>query len=366
MFVDNYQVSSMLDYLKTKYADTYSLNNGYFDCFTNIHEEYSALKNGIGIHINFNSVIVEMTGKDVLDFLHRVSTNSIKDVAPFYKRNTLFLNEKGRFIDRTICLNLSDRFLLIGSKDGDNKLYNWINKYIIMEDIKTANVSSKYAVFDFAGSQAESYLTLILGNELKSLNGENILNPSVDGFNFFVFSHHEKSGVKYYKIVIEKEHSSKFVEYLFENKSVFDLSLCGEEAFNIFRVEMGIPVSPNEINDEFNPHEIDLLDEINFTKGCYIGQEVIARLETYDKVQKKNVGVVISSDEEISLPSEIFEQHSHEEIGMLTSTARSYLLNQTIGLAVIRKKVLSEPNKLFLKTGSKEIPVAIKELPFKK
>lgn len=366
MFVDNYQVNNMLDYLKTKYADTSSLNNGYFDCYTNIREEYTALKHGVGIHINLNSVIVEMTGKDVHDFLHRVSTNSIKNVAPFYKRNTLFLNEKGRFIDRTICLNLSDRFLLIGSKDGDNKLYNWINKYIIMEDIKTANVSSKYAVFDFIGSQAESYLTLILGDELKSLNGENVLNPSVDGFNFLVFSHHEKYGVKYYKIVIEKENSSKFVEYLFENKSVFDLALAGEEAFNIFRVEMGTPASPNEINDEFNPHETDLLDEINFTKGCYIGQEVIARLETYDKVQKKIVGVVINDDEEISLPSEIFEQHGNDEIGVLTSIAKSCLLNQKIGLAVIRKKVLAEQNKLFLKTGGREIPVAIKELPFKK
>ncbi len=58
-----------------------------------------------------------------------------------------------------------------------------------------------------------------------------------------------------------------------------------------YKIENGIPSDPNELNDLYNPHEAKLIDLVDFKKGCYIGQEVIARLDTYDKVQKHLVGL---------------------------------------------------------------------------
>ena len=80
-------------------------------------EEYNTVKNGSAVRINSDAVIIQLEGKDTLEFLHRVSTNSVKDLKPFEKKNTLFLNAKGRFIDRTTLINLENYFLLIGNLD---------------------------------------------------------------------------------------------------------------------------------------------------------------------------------------------------------------------------------------------------------
>lgn len=363
MFIENYTVNSMIDQILKKFPHA-SLSGSDVTLFTGIEEEYNSLKYGAGIRLSLEKSVVKLTGKDTLDFLHRVSTNDVKDLKPFYKHPTLFLNEKGRFIDRTVLLNLDSHFILIGENDS-GRLNNWLTKYIIMEEIQTADLSKQNVIFDLIGPQSESYLTLILGDEIKSLNGENILNPSVDGFNFFLFSMHEPNGLKYYRILISSDQAPNFFDYLLENKSVFDVTPVGSSAYDIFRVESGIPAYPNEINDQFNPHENSLISEVNFKKGCYIGQEVIARLDTYDKVSRVMTGFVFDQPFESSLPASIFDV-SGEEIGLVTSVVGSIQIGKKIGLGFLKKKFIGSDNEIYLKAGSQKINLSVSGIPFKK
>jgi folate-binding protein YgfZ len=361
MFIENYNANPMIDQLVKKFPDSSSTETN-IKIFSNVKEEYAALKQGVGVLIFFNKTIIKLTGKDTLDFLHRVSTNSIKDLKPFYKVPTLFLNEKGRFIDRTILLNLENHFILLGN-NKTGRLLNWVNKYIIMEDIQTSDISSNYCVFDLIGPQAESYLTLLIGDEIKSLNGENILVISIDEFNFNVFSLHENNGLKYYRILITSEQALNFADYIAENKSVFDLSFVGSDAFEIFRLEMGMSEYPSEINDNYNPHENGLINEISFTKGCYIGQEVIARLDTYDKVQRKITGLIFEDTFDSNLPIAIYSD-GNEVVGEVTSVVNSIMLDKKIGLGMIRKKSISDEANLFVKLESNRVNLSVVELPF--
>ncbi|MEW6196268.1 MAG: hypothetical protein AB1521_14045 [Bacteroidota bacterium] len=361
MFVENIDTISLNEFISLKYKDTIQSNGSKILSYTGTNDEYNYLRYGVGIHLNNCSLIIELLGNDVIDFLHRVSTNSINDVKPFYKRNTLFLNEKGRFIDRAIYINFGDSHFLVGHTDADNRLLNWVNRYIISEDIKTKDISGNYLLLDFIGPQAESFLTLIVGDELKSLNGENIIKCIVDGFEFFVFSQHEPFGNKYYKVLISSTFSAKFLAYLEDNRSVFDFGLVGEKAFKKFRIESGMPVFPNEINDNYNPHDTNLLSEVNFKKGCYIGQEVIARLDTYDKVQNKMVKVEINSTEEIIEPL-VITNDAKEEIGEITSIYKCDAGDKYIGLAVIKKKFLINDFKLFVETNAVRIPISYQDI----
>lgn len=363
MFVENHITGSMIEQLIKKFPGS-NFSGSEIKFFTGVEDEYKSLKHGVGIIVSFNKTIIKLTGKDTLDFLHRVSTNSVKDLKPFFRTPTLFLNEKGRFIDRSTLLNFEDHFLLIGNSNN-NRLHNWINKYIIMEDIQTGDLSNNYVVLDLFGSQTGSFLTLILGEEIKSLNGDNIINPNVDGFNFSLFSMHENNGLKYYRILLQAEQLIAFVEYILENKSAFDVNFVGSEASNIFRIENGIPVYPSEINDEFNPHENELLNEVSFTKGCYIGQEVIARLDTYDKVRFNMTGYIFNENVNVDLPLSV-KTDQNEEIGEVTSVAQSFLLGKTIGIGFIRKKKISPNTKFFVETESKRIDLTVTGLPFSK
>jgi folate-binding protein YgfZ len=86
------------------------------------------------------------------------------------------------------------------------------------------------------------------------------------------------------------------IEEIFDRAKENPFRFTGEAAYSMYAVEQGIPRAPYEINEDYNPHEINLAGDVSFTKGCYIGQEVIARLDTYDKVQKRLMGIIYSKE----------------------------------------------------------------------
>lgn len=361
MFQENKIVSSVSELLNYKFPNAMKVKESY-RFFTSAKEEFEALRNGVGLRINSSLVLIQMFGKDVLDFLHRVSTNSLKDLNTFEKRNTIFLNEKGRFIDRTTLIRMENDFLLVGSTCRDKRLVSWVNRFIITEDIQTKDVSNNYDIVDFIGPQAESFLTLLLGREINSVDSTNVRRFDVDGFTFYFFMNQEKNGVRIYKVLINSDKTAALIEYLISIKSVFDPHVVGDDAYDAFRIENGIPEFPNEINDETNPHEINLLHEVCFKKGCYIGQEVIARLDTYDKVQKKLVAVTLNNAISSCEPINILD-HEKNEIGKITTLSKDKLLTDQKGLALVRKKAVENDAKYFVFNNKSDIELIISELP---
>ncbi|MEW5843986.1 MAG: hypothetical protein AB1775_12060 [Bacteroidota bacterium] len=325
--------------------------------FTNAADEFNTLRNGVGLRIVFDSMIIKMTGKDVLDFLHRISTNALLDLQPQQKRNTLFLNDKGRFIDRATLLALDGEYQLIGSSDQNKRLLSWINKFIIMEDIKTEDLSDKFTLLELIGPQTNSFLTLMLGNEVDLNDVTKIHTLSVDGFQFLFCLNVEPNNAKVFKIIIEKEKVSNFIDYLFSIKSVFDLTLIGEDAYDAFRIQNGIPALPQEINDSANPYEVDLIGEVNFKKGCYIGQEVIARLDTYDKIQRKMMRVSLSV--KMNGKNAVINSDGMIHAGIISSISNPELFNEQIGLAIVNKKALETGKQFHVLSGDEKIPVVI-------
>jgi aminomethyltransferase len=150
------------------------------------------------------------------------------------------------------------------------------------------------------------------------------------------------------------------------NKGIFNFNLIGEEAYNIYRVEQGIPASPNELNSECNPLEAGLIEYIDFNKGCYIGQEVIARLKNYDKIQRHLTGVRFN-DKLVTNNGRFILNDNGIEVGIVTSHTYSYRLNATIGLAYIKSSYLKPYTQLSLKlSDGKETISEVHELPFVK
>lgn len=288
MYTENFSIISFKEYIQNKFPES-KISNDTFEFYTTFNEEKNIIKNGVGLRITENPVFIKLTGKDTLDFIHRISTNNIKDISVNQKINTLFLNEKGKFISRSTFINSNNEFYLLSESDKDNRLFNWVNKFIIMEEIKTENISEKFALLEFVGPQTNSFLTLLIGDELNNITEKDFRRFDVDGFTFNMFFTKENNQKILYKIIIEKNKLIDFYNYLDSIKSVFDLQLIGEIAYDYFRIKNLIPKFPNEINAETNPYEVNLIHEVDFKKGCYIGQEVIARLDTYDKVQRKLV-----------------------------------------------------------------------------
>jgi len=342
------------EYIKENYPNSVFDGNNFL-CFTKLEEELSIIKNGVGLKVTEKPSLIKLFGKDTIEFLHRVSTNDLKNIKPFVKKNTLFLNEKGKFITKSTLLAFEEENWLLSDYDASNRIYSWINKFIITEDIKTEDVSSKFSLLELSGTQTDSFLMLLIGDEEKKLTSEDFKRFDVDGFTIYLFKSSEKENCNSSKIIIENERLVNFIEHLFKIKSVFDLSLVGKNAIDTYRIEKLIPAYPNELNVEVNPHEVNLLGDICTTKGCYIGQEVIARLETYDKVQRKLLKVI--SAERINSDNNIIYNEAGEEAGEITTPGVYANHNGYASLVLFKKKSLQQ--NVHAIVNNKKVPLKV-------
>ncbi|MEK7729006.1 MAG: folate-binding protein YgfZ, partial [candidate division KSB1 bacterium] len=129
------------------------------------------------------------------------------------------------------------------------------------------------------------------------------------------------------------------------------------------RILQGIPMVEHELTEEYNPHEVGLYSLINFEKGCYIGQEVVARLDTYQKVQRQLVGVKLDAEPHACANATLWVDE--EEIGKLTSIARAPEGNGAIGLAIVRKQYAQHGTRVAVRTSRGDsLNAALVELPF--
>lgn len=359
------RISPMLDFFKSVYQNIVLDETGVeTNVYTESKEEYNALLNGVALRDISRSGLLELHGKDSLEYLHRISTNSLIDLPLGNSSATIFTNEKGRVIDRARVINFGEYLLLLGSSVYANKLQSWINRYIIMEDIKVRNVFGSYSVFEMLGPQAESFLTLIFGSTADNLEFNVVRRIEAEDIRVNILKLIEFDQKKFI-IWCSVEEGLRLLKYITAQSSVFDFKMAGEDAYNVFRVVKGIPAAPNEINDTYNPYESNLIEDVSFKKGCYIGQEVIARLDTYNKVQKRLTGIIF--EEQAELNNSFALLNEGDEKGKITTIARSFHLEKVIALSIINKDSSQAGMRLAARDEhGKQYPVTVCNLPLRK
>lgn len=333
--------------------------------FTNIDEELFSLYNGVGVVINHNSVVIELTGKDSLDFLHRITTNSILNLEKNKLVKTIFTNEKGRILGIADVISIGEKLILKTDKCFKDKIIAWINRYVISDDVSVKDISAEFTTLEFYGHQKNSFVEYLFNSQNIEVGNGHIQQTKFEDDDLFLsLNNLLPSNISQLSIDIKNHNLVPLFEFMFENKGPYDFNLIGQTAFESFRIEQGILKPENEINDNFNPHELNLSELIDTKKGCYIGQEVLARLETYDKVQKKLTGLVFSDDFQLG-DERVITDERNEIAGYITSKTYSYKLKKIIGLGVLRMKYFTnESNLIYKDNNNNEIKVEIHELPF--
>ncbi len=144
--------------------------------FTSIEEEINSIYEGVAIKDVSNRGMIELRGKDVLDFINRISSNQTKDLPKENIIDTIFTTEKGRIIDYTTLFNFDDFQIIMCNIANQPKVIMWINKYIITDDVKVTNINGKYSLFEVIGPQADSFLTLIAGSVVNEIQPNSFQN----------------------------------------------------------------------------------------------------------------------------------------------------------------------------------------------
>ena len=222
---------------------------------------------------------IELVGDDCIDLLDRLSTNDVSTLRhPGQGLSSVLTTNKGRIIDLLGLFLFEEKFLLVSSSNSTHKVSEWIEFYTIIEDVEVKDVSNTTFHFRSIGNhELQKKLSLdqaSLGETVSTKVGDILCSVIKSEMG-------DLSAIDIIGQMADKHHVSHALEQ--------DSDMMNLEEFEALRINLGVPAYGKELSEDYNPIEAGLLNHISFNKGCYIGQEVVARLNAYDKVQRKLV-----------------------------------------------------------------------------
>ena len=295
---------------------------------------------------------IQIFGKDRFELLNRMSTNQMIHMAQDEGRPTIFINANARIIDRIFVYNRGDHLLVVTEPGQGQTITDFIQRQIFFnDDVRLLNITPKTAQFALHGPSADAVLGemgFAVGH-IKDLHGT---NHYIDGTEIFAGRKKSVSGL-HWIIVCAIEDAEKVYQSLLLSGESYGIIPAGSLTYNTLRIRAGRPARP-ELNSDYIPLEIGLWDEVNFSKGCYTGQEIIARMESRGQLAKTIVS--LSMQTFVQAPSEITLEGN--VIGKLTSSVEAPD-GKIFTMGIIRTKVI-KPN-LAVMIGQNQISAIIQQ-----
>jgi folate-binding protein YgfZ len=305
---------------------------------------------------------IKASGADALDLLHRMSTNDLRPLftTPGSGAQTILTTEKARIIDLITVIAEENGALLVTSNDHEATVINWLDKFVIMEDAKFTTVTASISHILVFGPRALEYLTSATSIDLISI--EKFQSKEVQIASIPVKIQRSNRIIESgFSIYCSSDDREALLAIMQEQIADFGGAIIDEDTYETIRIEAGMPKAPNELNDSRNPLEASLVQAVSFTKGCYTGQEVIARLDTYDKVQRHLMGIRTDGEVSLTTPAALSVADG-TEIGQITSFTYSPGMNASIGMAFIKTAFANNNSSVLI--GDSKIAATLTNLPF--
>ena len=323
--------------------------------FGNPIPEYESVHQTSAVHDSSYLGRIKATGVDVLDLVNRLSTNKVDNLAPGSGAPTILTNDKGRILDLIYLFNLGSYILILTSPNREQAVIDWLDKFTFVEDISTENITARTAMVTLAGPNSPHILQNIfpeIGTTPLPLTSMEVATNHIGATVLAL----EMIGTTGFHIITPFEDAESIWNSATNRGSI----PVGEDVWQILRVESGVPIYGKELGESFNPLETGLIGGVDFAKGCYIGQEVIARLDTYDKDQRSLTRLFLDTEQPVEEGLKLVSDG--REVGLLTSLARIPTTGKLLGLGYVRR-VIAEPGQRLCLAGNDSPCVEILDIP---
>jgi len=326
--------------------------------------EYAALHETAGVlDFSFRSRLC-LTGADRSSFLHGQVTNDVKGLRVGEGCYAALITAKGKMESDLNIFCLADELLLDFEPGLTAKISERLEKYIIADDVQAVDISPHYGLLSVQGPKADAVASgLGVSVPEKPLSYVKVADPTLGDIYLM---NQPRLGTKGYDLFVPVNALGAVTDKLIAAAKSSGGRACGWQAFETARIEAGLPRFGADMDETNIPLEAGLeARAISFTKGCYIGQEVISRIRTYGQVAKALRGLRLD-DGLKNLPSrgdKLF--HGEKESGYVTSAAASPKLRANIALGYVRKEANELGTELILRTPRGESAARIVELPFR-
>ena len=319
---------------------------------------------------------VLLTGKDRASFLHGLVTNDIRKLTTGTGCAAAFLTPKGKMLADCVVLCEEERLEIDCEPELGKKIEDLLRKYLVFNDVTIANESADTVVFHLTaeepGSGAEDFLKRGMGFESSLAMPE---TPHAHRAVVFPFKENpraaEGGSVPSLRIVRENRTGvpgwdlrlpSSLSKQIFSSLLSEGARQASADEMDVLRIGAGIPRWGFELTEAVLPDEAGLRERgfISESKGCYIGQETVARIKTYGHVNRKLVLLSVSGGSP-KTGEKIFLEG--EESGTVTSATLAAASGEAAALAFVKRTHANPGARFFIRTLAGDLPAVLLPVP---
>jgi folate-binding protein YgfZ len=330
--------------------------------------EYEAVRGGAGAGLCDLSARgrIEVSGAEAVQFLNGLITNDVKTLAPRTWMHAAFPNVQGRLLASVRVARPGDEvsFLIDTEPVTHGKVFQLLERFTLAGDFRVRDLSAETAQFSLQGARAGALVESVFGGTALRQDEQ------TQSQRAFIVSWRETHQVT----VLHATHTCEDgYDLVCGQDAAVDLwdaltqagaRAVGFDAFEVLRVEAGEPrygVDVNETNVVLEAGQED--EAVSYTKGCYIGQEIIARIHWRGHVAKRLAGLLLADERELEAGAKV-RSVDGREIGRITSNVFSPQLNRRIALAILKYDYLQAGTQVSVVAGEEERAAEVAELPF--
>lgn len=292
----------------------------------------NALQMGAALYVRPDAGLLRLTDADRADFLHRMTTNEINRLPIGKATVTVLTSATARILQVFTVLARPEELWLLPAAGATTALERHLRGQIFfMDKVQVANLSADYRRLRIVGPEAASQLSAV-GLAVADLDDGDWMTATAgdtaDAITVTVLRQLAYD-IPGYETIVPAADLDRLLSLL----QAAGIVAVDTADYEVRRVELGRPAPGHELTDEYNPLEAGIGWSCADNKGCYTGQEIIARQITYDKITKTLVG--LQSESALAVGTELGADG--RAVGTVTSSVFSSQLGAPLALAIVRR-----------------------------
>ncbi|HET9846122.1 MAG TPA: aminomethyltransferase family protein [Nitrospira sp.] len=326
-------------------------------------DEYRAVREGVGLADLSHRGKLRVTGDDRVKWLQSVISNDILPLQPGQGRYSSLLTHKGKMLTYFRCYMQPDAVVLEDAGEIGDQTYAALRKFLLYgTKAKLENCHESWGLLLVSGPKATMVVKAAFGTDLADLQPVNFISAAIGGQTALIIRA-EETGEPDVEILIPADGVIAAWERLMEAGAAHGIRPVGNQAREALRMEAGIAKAGPDLNEEIVPPEANLQEKaFSLSKGCYPGQEVVARMDTYGTVRRHLVGLLVKSSVVPPKGAKLFT--GDREIGWISSASMSPALQAPIAFGFPLRDFSAVGTVLSVHAEGARYEATVQALPF--
>lgn len=341
----------------------FAIVNGWevASAYSGPEREHLMVRSHVGlIDLSFCGAI-KVHGGEAVQFLNGLVTNNVKTLEVGRGMRAAMLTGHGKV--RALCrvLNLGGAFLVITDPQTHEKVFKYLFPFSYAGDFKVEDVSEECRTISVQGPKSHLVMKEICFEPLPALSKYDWFQTLVAGHRALV-TRASHTGEEGFDILVPASSLKDVWDFVLLKGAFHSISPFGVEALELLRLEAGIPVYGQDVDETNMMLETGLEDAVSFTKGCYTGQEAVAMATYRGHVSKKLAGLDVSG-QLVPRRGDVVKKDG-KEIGFVTSAIQSPSLSSVIALAYVKHGFFEPGNKVEVHVEGQNVSAVFTRIPF--